>query len=384
MGNDVYEPLAAMILPHLGTKFCDLPDDVRQRVQREFIVEWDALSPERRTTVASQYDLQHDPAMEKENAYWWKLNIQIDELKNEIAKWDAKPEPVLPSESILKERTLDALRNGLAELENRWKLPPFSDSTQSQSQQPQPEQFKTPAAKANGPIATVSSQIREQTVIDALIIKIFRDAARRLLPFNPELGRQWEFDVYAAAFITDELREIWRTGAQNVDWQEIYNACENIVWEVWRRDEPMEKVPQSYLADTDAAPATLSLLPLNHSGHAKIEALPEMSATASVSDAEQIQVLRTGGKTQHSLSNRRHVLDSIVAMAIDASTDKSDYQAVWAAYVKIAKDDNRPPPLLGYVEGEGVKYASDTAKDCIAFDSKRAFASRFGRRLASR
>lgn len=282
MENDVYEPLAAMILPYLGTKYCDLPDDVRQRVKRAFIVEWDALSPEHRTDMASQYDLQHDPAMEKENAYWEKLSIQIGELKNEIAKWDAKPEPGLPSESILKERKLDALRTGLAKLESRWKLPPFSDSTQSQSQQPQPEQFKTPAATANGPIAAVSSPSREQTVIDALIIKIFRDAARRLLPFNPELGRQWEVDVYAAAFITDELREIWRMGAQKVDWQEIYKACENIVWEVWRRDEPMEKVPQSYLANTDAAPATLSLLPLNHSGHAKMEATSKMSATASV------------------------------------------------------------------------------------------------------
>lgn len=84
-------------------------------------------------------------------------------------------------------------------------------------------------------------------------------------------------------------------------------------------------------------------------------------------------------EVSHRLKNRSHPLDSIFAKALAESLDKTDYQSVWAAYVKIAQADNRPAPLLGYAEGEGVKYSSDTAGNGVAFDTKRNFAARFRR-----
>lgn len=83
--------------------------------------------------------------------------------------------------------------------------------------------------------------------------------------------------------------------------------------------------------------------------------------------------------TRHNLKNRTSPLDSLMKLAIEAATDKFDWQAVWAAYVKIAQSSECPPPLLGYAGDEGVKYASDTAENGVAFDTKRNFAARFKR-----
>lgn len=88
---------------------------------------------------------------------------------------------------------------------------------------------------------------------DASIVEILRDSARRLLWAAPELGRKWESYDYPAAFITDELREIWHRCAQKRDEQEAYAACEGVVLDVWRRAEPFEKIPTSYDEGISAA-----------------------------------------------------------------------------------------------------------------------------------
>ncbi len=106
-----------------------------------------------------------------------------------------------------------------------------------------------PIAASRPDGALTPAQSDKHTDNDTSIIEILRDAARRLLWAVPELGRKWETEPYARAFITDELREIWYRCAQKRDEQEIYTACENVVCEIWRNAPKMEGKPNTYDAD---------------------------------------------------------------------------------------------------------------------------------------
>jgi hypothetical protein len=110
----------------------------------------------------------------------------------------------------------------------------------------------------------------------------------------------------------------------------------------------------------------------------------EEACSPSQEPSTAVTPAKASTMVQHVLKSKSHVLDSVMELAIEASIDKTKYQAAWAAYTRIASQNSRPAPLLGYVEGEGVKYTSDTASEGWKFDTKRAFAARFKRRNESR
>lgn len=88
--------------------------------------------------------------------------------------------------------------------------------------------------------------------------------------------------------------------------------------------------------------------------------------SVSVSPAEG-SLPSTG--TTHRMNTRVHPLRAVMDAAKAAAVSSTDYHSVWAALVRLAEADSRPAPLLGYVEGEGVKYQTD--KD-IKFFTKDA------------
>lgn len=59
---------------------------------------------------------------------------------------------------------------------------------------------------------------------------------------------------------------------------------------------------------------------------------------------------------KHRIMNRSDPLGAVVEAAKSAALDRDDYLSVWAALVNLAQSSNRPAPLLGYVDDEGVKY----------------------------
>lgn len=85
------------------------------------------------------------------------------------------------------------------------------------------------------------------------------------------------------------------------------------------------------------------------------------------------------------VSKRNHVksragpLAAVLAQVKQQAIDPADWQSVWAALVKLAESESRPPPLLGYVEGEGVKYRADDAANPVAYLTREALRSRFKR-----
>lgn len=82
---------------------------------------------------------------------------------------------------------------------------------------------------------------------------------------------------------------------------------------------------------------------------------------------------------KHSLGTRSNALSAVIDQAKALALDGDDPHSVWAALVKLAQDVNRPPPLLGYADEEGIKWDKSGTP---AFLTKKAFDGRWARAKA--
>jgi len=82
------------------------------------------------------------------------------------------------------------------------------------------------------------------------------------------------------------------------------------------------------------------------------------------------------------LSGRENVLDPVISLARSKASDSNSTQAVWATLVEIARTENRPAPLIGYADAEGVKYRSDSDEDGVGILTKKNLGDRMRRRRA--
>ncbi len=58
-----YESLAGLIEPYIDGRFDALPESLRERVLKVFIVSWDNLTPNQRQLRAQEHDISRDPAL---------------------------------------------------------------------------------------------------------------------------------------------------------------------------------------------------------------------------------------------------------------------------------------------------------------------------------
>lgn len=79
----------------------------------------------------------------------------------------------------------------------------------------------------------------------------------------------------------------------------------------------------------------------------------------------------------HASATQRNALAAIIQIARSHAPDPNDYLSVWAALVKLATSESRPAPLIGYADGEGILYSTDT-DSCKAF-TKNALRKRMTR-----
>ncbi|KAF1038636.1 hypothetical protein BLA23254_07279 [Burkholderia lata] len=83
--------------------------------------------------------------------------------------------------------------------------------------------------------------------------------------------------------------------------------------------------------------------------------------------------------TKRSIGTRSNPLKAVIDIAKSSAADQSDIHSVWAAFVKLAQDANRPAPLLGYADAEGVKWDDNGT---VKFFTKRNLADRVRRAKA--
>ena len=128
-----YEKLEEQIEPYIDGPFADMPEALRERVTSALdyqskpfdAFEWSQLTPLQLRKLAKQYDLENSPAMKAENKYWDDLDGEIREAEAAITKWEQTNDGGKPSEALIRENKLAALRDRLNNLNKITKLPPF-------------------------------------------------------------------------------------------------------------------------------------------------------------------------------------------------------------------------------------------------------------------
>ena len=103
-----------------------------------------------------------------------------------------------------------------------------------------------------------------------------------------------------------------------------------------------------------------------------VSALPiPRNAVQVLSSAETAATtLATGlaaAPVRNRLNGRSNALTAVISQAMSEALDRNNWQSIWAALVAIASRDDRPAPLLGYTEGEGVKYQSYKEANPVTF-----------------
>jgi hypothetical protein len=88
---------------------------VAARVREAFepLFHWDNFGEQRRLQIVQEHDYKNDPAMSPVRAHYWNLVALIHNIENEIRNWELMPVPV-PSEALIREQRLSALRGELA------------------------------------------------------------------------------------------------------------------------------------------------------------------------------------------------------------------------------------------------------------------------------
>ena len=98
-------------------RLCDLPDALRQRVEREFFpLPWDKMSAEGRQGIASQSDYLADPATTDERKFSWDFADRMLVIEAQISEWEAVV-TTTAGDLALKETRLAKLQKELARME---------------------------------------------------------------------------------------------------------------------------------------------------------------------------------------------------------------------------------------------------------------------------
>jgi hypothetical protein len=108
----------------------------------------------------------------------------------------------------------------------------------------------------------------------------------------------------------------------------------------------------------------------------------EMRASADkapVAEAAGTATVAEGGGIVHKQRRRADALAAVIDTAKQLATAPNDWTSIWAALVVLAQKPSRPAPLLGYTEGEGVKYQTDNAERPDGWLTRDAFRKRFER-----
>ncbi|CAJ0873876.1 hypothetical protein R77569_02566 [Ralstonia mannitolilytica] len=103
------------------------------------------------------------------------------------------------------------------------------------------------------------------------------------------------------------------------------------------------------------------------------EACPPSTGAANLNGAMIArEAAQQNGKTIHvPRTRRRHALGHVIGKAKHAANEPDNYLSVWPELMRLAEQDEPPAPLLGYVDGEGVKYQTDNGIKFFTKDALR-------------
>ena len=75
--------------------------------------------------------------------------------------------------------------------------------------------------------------------------------------------------------------------------------------------------------------------------------------------------------TTNRLQNRTNILGPVIEKAKTQAIAPDNAQSVWASLVQLAEATNKVAPLLGFIDGEGVKYQANNGPTIFTFKNLR-------------
>ena len=117
-----FESLTLALEDWFNVPFDEIPKELQARVSECFIFgDWDQLTAEQRCSLTLQEDLQHDPAYEHVNQFWFDFYARMHDIQMKISEWE-KTTATTISDRTLKEENLTKLKNELFLMEKRQDL----------------------------------------------------------------------------------------------------------------------------------------------------------------------------------------------------------------------------------------------------------------------
>lgn len=139
-----FESLTLALEDWFDKNLDELPDALRQRVENEFFpMSWDMLTNDEerqlalmtaedqrkvalaaaksRRSVTLQRDYKNDPATEQDRQFWWDFFLHQDDIKKQVAQWEAAVTPTA-GEIDLKESRLTQLRHELDRMDKQQRV----------------------------------------------------------------------------------------------------------------------------------------------------------------------------------------------------------------------------------------------------------------------
>lgn len=108
-----------------------------------------------------------------------------------------------------------------------------------------------------------------------------------------------------------------------------------------------------------------------------LEWVPELAPPQT--PAQELHSAFADAPRRHQVRRRSDPLRAVLDLAHHRAAAPGDWHSEWAALVALAQQPDRPAPLLGYTEGEGVKWQADDDAQPVRHLSRDAFRKRMSR-----
>jgi len=187
---DNFKPLTKALDKWFDRALCDLPEELRDRVEDEFSpMPWDRLSPGDRRKICMQLDSYDDPSSEAVRQHYSELADTVTNIEASITEWESKLAPTAIDQDI-KERKLEALHQELQRIKDENfanGVPVFPPRPQSRK----PENSKvveSPVVKKPSH-SGLRRELRKQETIEKH--KAWNTAYRKLRKASPGKNDTW-------------------------------------------------------------------------------------------------------------------------------------------------------------------------------------------------
>lgn len=343
-------------------------------------------------TAPPQTDETVSPEYEAEYARAWDAWEEIDRTKAELATWE-KAHAGSVSELLAKEQKVSALKARLAVLNAA--ILPRQAGREAAPHRPsmvmyprlQPTSTWKAGLLADTDTVTLDEAARfatSQAGQEVTPGDFLRAAARGQIPLGAVVHRSAATQPCTAG---DEPLNGGKPVPQNSIPTLPVDACKalaNVGRAAWRTFESLTDIgglPHRYarweLAATepDFETTLADCRVTGYDVHALADAVAHARAAGSEAQPDETIGHKAPVVREHKVKNRADPLGAVIDKAKELAAAPADYQSVWAALVDLAQSPNRPAPLLGYAEEEGVKYRTDTAEG-VKFFTKNALRKR--------